>query len=173
MTLRFAAGLLILATIPAAGCDKSDQPAQLPAAPAIAPTEVGTPDGNSGAPASAKDSGLIRQAIEDHVRDDRSINMSALDMTVESMSVTGDQAQASATFRAKQGGPSMAMSYSLERRGNGWVVAHSQPGGGQFTHPPMDQAHSANPPNPAVTPPVAAAPDVTDFLKNRSAPNSN
>jgi len=95
--------------------------------------------------------------------------MSAMDMSVDSVSVTGDQAQANATFRVKQGGTSMAMVYSLQRRGNGWLVVNGQPSDGQFVHPPMDKTHSGTSTNPS----APAMPDVHDFLKNHPATSSN
>jgi hypothetical protein len=174
MTLRAATLLLIVATLLTEGCNKSEQSTELRSAPAVAPTEpAAATAADSGAPASAKDAELIREAIEDHVREDHSVNMSALDMTVDSMSVSGDQAQASATFRAKQGGPGMDMSYLLERRGGAWAVVRGQPGGGQFTHPPMDQTQSGMPANSPANSAAPTAPDVTDFLKNHPAPNNN
>jgi hypothetical protein len=109
MTLRFAIAPLILATALGSGCSKSDQSPQAAAVPVTAPSTSPTPTANSGAPASGSDADLIRQAVEDHVRNDHGVNMSAMDMIVDSVNVNGDQAQANATFRVKQGGTSMAM----------------------------------------------------------------
>jgi len=88
--------------------------------------------------------------------------MAAMDMVIESLNVSGDKAEASATFRIKQGGGNMAMLYSLERRGSGWAVVNSRPSDGQFVHPPVDGSQSAAPPNTA----SPAIPDVQEFLKN-------
>lgn len=169
MTLRFAIVTVILATALAVGCGKSDQPVQVPAASASAPNTGMAPAANSGMPASGSDADLIRQAVEDHVRNDTSINMSAMDMTVDAVNVNGDQAQANATFRVKQGGATMAMVYSLERHGNGWLVVKGQPADGQLMHPPMDKTHSGMPPSPS----APAMPDVHDFLKNHPSTSSN
>jgi hypothetical protein len=170
MISRGATVVLVLATILAIGCGKSDQPAPPSAAPSNAP-EVGVgPAGGPGVPASSGDSAMIRQAIEDHVRNNHGVNMSAMDMSVDAVTVNGDTAQANATFRLKQGGTSMAMTYSLERHGNGWLVVHGQPSDGQFVHPPMDRARSGVSASP---PPASGVPDVTDFLKNHPAPSHN
>jgi len=91
--------------------------------------------------------------------------MDALEMSVDSISVSGDEAHVNATFRVKQGGAAMAMAYLLQRRGSGWIVVSSQPGGGQFVHPPMDNATSKTAPNGA----NPAMPDVQDFLKKHPA----
>lgn len=150
------------------GCNKSDQSSQASAAPTSAPRASGTNTPEppvSDAPASGSDADLIRQAVEDHVRNDRGINMSAMDMSVDSVNVNGDQAQANATFRVKQGGTSMAMVYSLQRHGDGWLVVNGRPSDGQFVHPPMDKTHSGMSPNSS----APGMPDVHEFLKNHPA----
>lgn len=172
MISRYAIVSMILVTALSIGCNKSGQSAQAPTPAASAPSAPSTgmaPAADSGAPASAGDADLIRQAVEDHVRNDHGINMSAMDMSVDSVNVNGDQAQANATFRVKQGGTSMAMVYSLQRHGNGWLVVNGQPSDGKFVHPPMDKTHSGTSPNPS----APAMPDVHDFLKNHPATNSN
>jgi hypothetical protein len=120
--------------------------------------------------ATGSDADVVRAAIEDHLRNNHSINMAAMEMTVDSVSVNGDQAQANASFRVKQGGTGMVMTYFLERHGNGWLVIRSQPSDGQFVHPPMDKVHSGATASPPTTP---AVPDVSDFLKNHAPPNTN
>lgn len=170
MISRGATLVLILATVLAIGCGKGDHPTPLSAAPSSAPSAGAAPATTPGMPASSGDSDMVRQAVEDHVRNNHGINMSAMDMSVEAVSVSGDKAQANAVFRVKQGGTSMAMTYSLERHGNGWLVVHSAPSDGQFVHPPMDKTHSGT---SAGAPPASGTPDVTDFLKNHPAPNRN
>ena len=123
-------------------------------------------------PASGSDADAIRAAIEDHLRNDRGINMSVMDMSVDSVSVNGDHAQANAAFHLKQGGTGMTMTYFLERHANGWLVMRNQPAGGQFVHPPMDKVHSGMSGNTA-PPPASGMPDVTDFLKNHPALNND
>jgi hypothetical protein len=97
--------------------------------------------------------------------------MSAMDMTLDSMMVDGEHAQANATFRVKGGGAAMAMVYSLERHGDGWLAGKSQPSNGEFVHPPMDKVHSGQ--TATTAPLTSGTPDVTDFLKNQSPPKSN
>ena len=174
MLSRFAMLPLVLAAMLAAGCSKNDQPAQAPALPANAPDAANSAAGPapapfSGAPASGNEADQIRQAVIDHVRNDRGINMSAMDMSVDSVNVNGDQAQANATFRVKQGGASMAMVYSLQRHGNGWLVLNGKPSDGQFVHPPMDKTHSGS----SATPTAPGVPDVQDFLKNHPTSSNN
>ena len=103
------------------------------------------------------------------MRNNQGIKSSAMDMTVDSASVRGDQAQANVTFQVTQGGASMAMVYALERHGNGWLVVKNQPAEGSFVHPPMDKTHTGTSPNPS----GHAMPDVQNYLKNHPAPNSN
>ena len=83
----------------ACGCKDNSQttattPAQTAAIPSPTLSQVSTSDEEA-----------IRQAVEDHVRNNKGINMAAMDMSVDSITVNGDQAQANATFRLKQGGP--------------------------------------------------------------------
>jgi len=169
--------LVTFVAITVAGCSKSDQPAPIstatpqattaanatpPPAPAIAP----------GAPASAADAAAVTQAVQEHLRGNQGINMSAMDMTVDSVIVDGDRAQANAMFKVKGGGATMAMVYTLERHGNGWLVLKSQPSNGEFVHPPTDKVHSGAA-MPDAPPSTSGTPDVTDFLKNQPAKKSN
>ena len=93
--------------------------------------------------------------------------MSAMDMSVDSVRINGDQAQADAVFRVKQGGASMKMTYLLTRHANGWLVVKNQPADGQFVHPPMDKAHSGSAPPPA----DPSFPNFHDYLKQHPPPN--
>lgn len=88
------------------------------------------------------DHDAIAAAIRTHLASNSSLNMAAMELQVNEVTVTGDQAQADAVFHLKQGGASMEMTYSLQRHGSGWLVSHSQPAGGQFAHPPMDKTHA-------------------------------
>lgn len=118
---------------------------------------------------SQDDNTAIAAAIEQHVRDNKGIDMSAMDLTVGKATINGDQAQAEASFHVKQGGASMDMTYFLERQASGWIVVRSQPSGGQFSHPPMDAAHS-----PAKgAPPSASLPDLTGFTKSQPPTKEN
>jgi hypothetical protein len=166
----------LLAAVCIGGCSQNNQAAPTGAATATSdPAAVAqAPTASVAAqPASSSDADAIRSAIEDHLRNDHGINMSVMDMTVDSVSVNGDQAQANAAFHLKQGGTAMTMTYFLERHANGWLVTRNQPAGGQFVHPPMDKIHS--PMSGGATPPASASgmPDVTDFLKNHSTSGSN
>lgn len=120
-------------------------------------------------PAATNDENAIRKAVEDHVRSNPGINMSAMDMSVDNIKINGDQAQANATFRLKQGGTSMTMTYSLSRHADGWLVVKNQPGDGQFVHPQMDKNHSGAMPNST----DPSFPDFHDFMKKHPPPNKN
>lgn len=144
-------------------CNKATQPAPQPPQAADAPAPpASTPPGTS-------DENAVRKAIEDHVRSNPGINMGAMDMSVDSIKIDGDQAQANATFRLKQGGTSMTMTYSLSRNADGWVVVKNQPGQGQFAHPPMDKTHSGALPDSA----NPSFPDIHQFMKQEPPPNKN
>ncbi|MFZ1205302.1 MAG: hypothetical protein WA369_12985 [Candidatus Acidiferrales bacterium] len=161
--------MAIVAAICASGCSKTNQPTANEPAASSAPIIQAPPAADAGQPASGADADAIRAAIEAHVRSDRSVNMDMMDMSVDSVSVNGNQAHAEAAFHLKQGGTGMAMTYSLERQTSGWVVTRSQPSDGQFVHPPTDGAHSGMPPSAG----DPALPDLTDFLKKQPANNKN
>jgi hypothetical protein len=175
MNTRCLTMVALFAAIFASGCSKGSQPASIGGdAPGDSNSSSGPVAATNSAPqpVSGSDADAIRAAIEDHLRNDRGINMSAMEMSVDSVNINGDQAQANAAFHLKQGGTGMVMTYFLQRHANGWLVMRSQPNGGQFVHPPMDKAHSgmaANPANPA----TPGMPDMTDYLKNHPSPNSN
>ena len=87
----------------------------------------------------------IRAALQQHLSQQSNLNLSAMDMNVENVTVNGSRAQARVQFRLRQNNVSMDMLYDLELHGGTWIVTHSQPAGGQFSHPPMDKAHSTTP----------------------------
>src|SRR5690348_17143509 len=120
MNTRFpalVATAVVLSLSLVCGCNDSTQTSTVaPLQPAAAAPSSIRPQVLSG------DEDAIRQAVEDHVRNNKGINMSAMDMTVDSITVNGNQAQANATFRLKQGGTSMSMTYTLARHANGWLV---------------------------------------------------
>jgi hypothetical protein len=168
MTVRTSLSLLILAAVSAVGCHNNEPPAPISVTPPQSSSSTAAPV-SIGTPASASDSDSVKQAVEDHLRTNKGINLSAMDMTVDSVTIDGDHAQANATFRVKGGGATMAMVYSLERHGSEWLVLKSQPSNGGFVHPPMDKIHAGA---ASAAPPAAGTPDVTDFLKNHLAPSN-
>lgn len=149
------------------GCDKSrsHSPSSSATAPSGGPgtnlTSSSSPASTT-APASTSDQDAIRDAVQKHLASNSTLNMAAMDMNVAQTSVNGDQAQADVEFRLKQGGTTMQMTYFLNRHAGGWLVTKSQPGGGQFAHPPTDQNHAGTAPG-AQSP---SMPDVHDFFKN-------
>ena len=169
MNPRFATIALTLAAAFVGGCTKNSQPPSNGSDAAGSPS-IGASAQSSAPQTAGSDADAVRAAIEDHLRNDRSVNMDAMNMTVDSVSINGDQARANASFRIKQGGSGMAMTYFLQRQGKGWLVTRSQPSDGQFVHPPMDQVHSGAAASPPAKP---AMPDVSDFLKNHPPPQTN
>jgi hypothetical protein len=90
----------------------------------------------------------IRAGILQHLTSIGTLNMSAMDMDLRSVSVIGNLAHAEVEFRAKTSGPQgggMQVPYDLEKRGSAWVVLKSQPLGG-MQHPSTSQSPSANQP---------------------------
>ncbi|MBZ5501294.1 MAG: hypothetical protein LAN59_03500 [Acidobacteriia bacterium] len=160
---------LFLAAALVCGCNKNSQPAPASssAMPPMGTPAEATPPAGAPSPASASDSDAIRKAIEAHLGDNKGINMSVMDMALNNVQVHGDQAQADAVFRLKQGGATMQMTYFLERHAGGWLVLRNQAAGGQFQHPPTDKTHSGAAPNSA----SPSLPDVGGYLKDHPAPS--
>jgi hypothetical protein len=140
-------GILFLS----AACKKTNTEAN--SNPAIADASATT------APKTDRDA--IADAIRRHLGENKGINMAAMDSNVGDITIKGDQAQANVEFRLKQGGTSMQMIYFLERHAGDWIILRSQPSGGEFSHPPMDQTHSGLASGKAGT----GMPDVRDILK--------
>ena len=156
---KMAGGLLILAFGFAIGCNKSGPPAAIQQQASHGDSQSAPNPVSASEPAS--DSDAIRAAISEHLRSAGGINMAAMDMSVDSIAINGDQAQADATFRVKQGGATMKMTYFLNRHANGWLVIKNQPADGQFVHPPLDMTHSGSAPSPA----DPSFPNFREYLK--------
>jgi len=169
MSLIRSAGVMAIITICACGCKKGEEPLPRDSSPtATAPAASAPSPAAPAAPAATSEEAAIKTAIEQHLRENSGINMAAMDTSVDSISVQGDQAQANVTFRLKQGGTTMQMNYFLSRHANGWLVMRSQPGGGQFAHPPMDKTHSGMADNAQ----PAGTPDLHRFFKHDSSSNA-
>lgn len=79
--------------------------------------------------------GAILEAVEAHLAKRTDLDMSAMELSLSNVEVTGDRAEAEVAFTATgTGQPAMSMNYSLRREGEGWVVepkqgsTHSMPG---------------------------------------------
>ncbi len=127
---------------------------------------LGLAGGCSKAPS---DNDAIRVAIEKHLSDHGGLNMAAMDMSVKQVSINGDQAQARVEFRLKQGGGGMQVAYTLQRVQGAWVLGHSQPVGGEISHPPIEKqpagASGTTATQPPGTPPGGSSPDFPSLDK--------
>src|SRR5216684_6744635 len=84
------------------------------------------------------DNDAIRAGIMQHLNGVGTLNMSAMEMNVRSVSISGNQARAEVVFRPKTGAPpgaGMQVAYNLEKRDGAWVVQKTQPVGGMIQHP--------------------------------------
>lgn len=177
MTSRLATVALAAVCIFAGvGCGNRSQSASSgdnSSASASATTSAPGASAVSAAPASQAspaDQNAIRAAIEDHLRGNRSLNLDAMDLVVDSVAVQGDRAQAHASFHVKNGGATgMTMQYFLQRNGNGWVVTNGQPADGNTQLPPSANSQ----PGTNTTQSTPSMPDVDAFFKDHPAPKSN
>ena len=72
-----------------------------------------------------------------------------MNVSVDSVSFRGKEADASVTFSAKAGGPGMTMQYTLERAGTEWKVKERKQGHGMAA-PAIDPSQPLPPNHPAV-----------------------
>jgi hypothetical protein len=118
------------------------------------------------------DADAVRAGINQHLASLKTINLSAMDMNITSVSVQGNQAQAQVEFKPKTGGPqgaSMQVAYSLEKQNGQWVVQTTQPFGGSIQHP----APGENPQMPPASPSSSTMPNFRDLVPAGSAtPNT-
>lgn len=91
------------------------------------------------------DHNAIRAGIMQHLTAVGTLNMSAMEMDIRSVSINGNQARAEVEFRPKTGAPqgaSMQVAYNLEKHDGNWVVLKTQPTGGMIQHPdPNENPH--------------------------------
>ncbi len=103
------------------------------------------------------DNEAVRAGILQHLTAVGTLNMSAMDMDVRSVSINGNQAHAEVVFRPKTGAPAgagMQIAYNLEKRDDAWVVQKMQSYGGMIQHPDSNKnphqnqdVHSGSLPN--------------------------
>jgi hypothetical protein len=94
------------------------------------------------------DKDAIRAGILQHLNGVGTLNMSAMDMDIRSVSINGNQAHAEVVFRPKTGAPAgagMQVAYNLEKRDGAWVVQKTQPNGGMIQHPDPNKNPHQNP----------------------------
>jgi len=173
MTTRIAPYLCAALLLAAVGCNSS-QPSS--SADTSMPASAANSDDGAAAQSSASsqispaDANGIRAAIQNHLQGNQGLKMNAMEMTVDSIAINGDQAQAHASFRMKNSGSTgMTMQYFLQRSGSGWVVTNGQPADGNTTLPPSTSAPSATSGQAS----QGALPDVDAFLKDHPAAKSN
>jgi hypothetical protein len=88
----------------------------------------------------------IRAGVINHLAALNMLNLNNMDVKVTQATVNGNQAQAQVEIRAKGGDPSsnaMQIGYSLEKRGEEWVVLKSTGMGGGIQHPGPGEAPPA------------------------------
>jgi hypothetical protein len=120
------------------------------------------------------ESDAIRAGILQHLTAVGTLNMSAMEMDIRSVSINGNQAHAQVEFRPKTGaapGTGMQVAYNLEKRDGSWTVLKTQAAGGMIQHPDPNQnphqnqaVHSGNLPdfnavlNPSASPAQGSLP---------------
>jgi hypothetical protein len=107
----------------------------------------------------------IRSGINEHLAALKTLNLGAMEMNVQNVSIQGNQAQAQVEFLPKTGAPpgaGMRVSYKLEKQDGKWVVQDSQPTGGTIRHPAPGQ----NPHLNSTSPSSATLPDFRNLVNS-------
>jgi hypothetical protein len=97
----------------------------------------------------------IRSGVIKHLTELNMLNLNNMDVNITQATVNGNQAQAQVEIRAKGGDPSanaMQIGYSLEKRGEEWVVLKSTGMGGGMQHPGPGEAPQAGAASGAMPP---------------------
>jgi hypothetical protein len=116
------------------------------------------------------DSDGIRAGINQHLTSLNTLNLSAMDMSIQNVSIQGNQARAQVEFRPKTGAPQgagMQVSYSLVKQEGRWLVQGSQAAGGTIEHP-APGAPGQNPHTSPTAPSTAALPDFRNLVNSGS-----
>ncbi len=123
---------------------------------------------STGCKKQQSDADAIRSGINMHLSSLKTINLSAMDMTVNNFSIQGDTAQAAVEFRPKNGAPAgagMQVNYTLQKLNGIWVVQNTQPMGGSIQHPaPGDTTHQTMTPGSST-----ALPNFNDLVGGASS----
>ena len=105
----------------------------------------------------------VRQAVIEYLSSKQAqtgLDVSAMDVEVSAMTFERDTARATVSFKVKNGEGGMQMNYTLDRKGDKWVVQAPQnggghggvlpgadaPGSGQMPSDPLPPGHPALPP---------------------------
>ena len=118
----------------------------------------------------------LRLGVVRHLAAVQGLNMPNMEINITQFSVNGNQATAQVEIRAKgaeAAAGSMQLSYSLEKRGDEWIVVKSAPAGGSLQHPAkgeMPTGAGLPPGHPSVNGnPGQVHPDFNEILKGAPA----
>jgi hypothetical protein len=106
----------------------------------------------------------IRQAVVEYLSSRQAqtgLDMSSMDVNVTAMTFERDTARATVDFRVKNGDAGMQFNYTLDRKGDKWVVQpKADNGGGHGVVLPDDGKASGELPagHPAIPPPQTTSP---------------
>jgi hypothetical protein len=122
---------------------------------------------SAGCKKQPSDNDAIRAGVMRHLTSVGTLNISAMDVDIRSVSINGNQAHAEVEFRPKTGGApgaGMQVGYNLEKKDGNWVVLKSQTLGG-MQHPDPNQ-------NPHVNQDVhsGSLPNFNDVLNPSGSP---
>jgi hypothetical protein len=93
----------------------------------------------------------VRKGVVDHLAKNSSLSLDSMDIEVQTVTFRENEADATIAFKPKNvpGDQGMAMRYTLERKGNEWVVkSKADSGAGHATMPPSAEGVELPPGHP-------------------------
>lgn len=99
----------------------------------------------------------VQAAIEEHLKQNRQLQLNNMTTEIENVKLQGDTAQAWVKYRSKQS-PQLAvqMRYSLRKAGGRWEVTSSSPAGGMGRNPHEGTDRAMPAPAPAAPRPQSS-----------------
>lgn len=93
----------------------------------------------------------VKKGVVEHLSKNSSLSLASMDIEVQSVTFRDNEADATIAFKPKNmpGDQGMAMRYTLERKGNEWVVkSKADSGAGHATVPPAAEGVELPPGHP-------------------------
>lgn len=97
----------------------------------------------------------VKKGVVEHLSKNSSLSLASMDVEVQSVTFRENEADATISFKPKNvpGDQGMSMRYTLERKGNEWVVkSKADSGAGHATMPPKTEGMEMPPGHPPTSP---------------------
>jgi hypothetical protein len=102
----------------------------------------------------------VRKGVLAHLTNNKGLNVESMDVEITAVAFRDTEADATVSFKPKGGDAAagMSMKYTLERKGNDWVVKKTPTAGGHGAVVPGGMGSGMGMPMPPNHPPAGSAP---------------